>query len=69
MNDPKAKAAYHGVPCDGRCCRQNRHLGVCPHGRVCAHHLNEDARQAREERERDQIADLERAARMTRRRA
>lgn len=63
----KRAAAYHGVPCDGRCCRQNRHLGVCPHHRVCAWHLVEDARAARAEREADVVADLSRAAQMRRR--
>lgn len=58
----KVAAEYHGVPCDGRCCRQNRHLGVCPHRRVCEYHLREDARTARAEREAEQIADLQRAA-------
>lgn len=58
----KAAAAYHDVPCDGRCCRQNRHLGVRIHRRVRAYHLREDARTARAEREAEQIADLQRAA-------
>ena len=63
----KRAAAYRGTPGDGRCCRQNRHLGVCPHHRVCAWHLVEDARAARAEREADVVADLNRAAQMRRR--
>lgn len=63
----KTAAAYHGVACDGRCCR-NPH-GVCHHGRVCAHHLKESAREARAEKEAQIIADLERAAHQRGRRA
>ena len=63
----KTAAVYHGVSCDGRCCR-NPH-GVCHHGRVCAHHLKESAREARAEKEAQIIADLERAAHQRGRRA
>lgn len=59
----KTAAAFHGVPCDGRCCTQTRHLGVCAHGRACAHHLREDARAARAERDADMAEALVRAAR------
>lgn len=63
----KTAAAYHGVPCDGRCCRNP--FNVCSHGRVCAHHLKETAREARAEKEAQIIADLERAAHQRGRRA
>lgn len=39
----KAQAAWHGARCDGACCRHNKHLGVCPHGRACQFHLKEEA--------------------------
>lgn len=43
----KLAATWHGVPCDGACCR-NPH-GVCHHRHVCAYHLNGPG-QARDER-------------------
>lgn len=47
----KAQAIWHGFSCDGACCRHNKHLGVCPHWRVCTFHLREEAARIKEERE------------------
>ena len=47
----KAQSAWHGVTCDGSCCRHNKHLGVCPHYRVCTHHLREEVQRAKAEKE------------------
>lgn len=44
MSD-KTAATWHGVQCDGRCCRQLKHLGVCSHSHACAYHLREEANQ------------------------
>lgn len=43
----KLAATWHGVPCNGDCCR-NPH-GVCHHRHVCAYHL-QGAGQRRDER-------------------
>lgn len=43
----KSAAAYHGVPCGGECCRQNRHLGVCFHGHACRYHIAEQMKEDR----------------------
>lgn len=53
----KRASAWHGARCDGACCRTNKHLGVCPHSRVCQHHLKEDA--ARIKRETEESARIE----------
>jgi hypothetical protein len=34
--------SFHGVPCNGKCCTQNRHLGTCYHLHQCRHHERED---------------------------
>jgi hypothetical protein len=47
----KAQAAWHGTECDGACCRTNRHLGVCPHYRVCTFHLREEVQRIKAEKE------------------
>lgn len=47
----KAAAQWHGVTCGGECCRTNKHLGVCPHARVCTFHLAEEVQRIKADRE------------------
>lgn len=47
----KLAATFHGAPCEGKCCTQLRHLGICAHGYACQHHLREEAARIKEERE------------------
>lgn len=43
----KIAATYHGVACNGACCRNP--CGVCAHGHQCTYHRPEIARDAQQD--------------------